>query len=378
MPYYRVKLKPQGPFFKGINSHARKSNAIVHSDVLHTAFIYVSATVDPTWLNKIDKLKLSSIYPYYQNIYFYPRPFPPTIKQNKNTQNLSIPKETEEDSKTIDQKIWKKIHYISEGVFAEILTNPEFFGNMEKYIQKTDTNYFLHKNEELPKKLPTTLVKENYTISIVIDRQTNHATPFPRNFYEINTSENVGLWFFAELDENDKDSFKNVLEALGSLGLGGERSAGYGHFTVTEIEPFQSNNFISLTNDSQRLCLTAHKTYPLNSAITLSLYYPTIEEVKNGILNGIASYECTVRGGWIRIAGDTIPKKLARMCIEGSIFPAKEHEIENEGQKMKYYQPKGDVINLTPDNYQNNLTIYRSGLAFNIYFNIPQNNKEEY
>ncbi|MCX7858373.1 MAG: hypothetical protein N2513_10435, partial [Deltaproteobacteria bacterium] len=68
MPYYRVKLKPEGPFFKGINSHARKSTAIVHSDVLHSAFICISDTVDPYWLNEeqAKNLLLSSIYPYYE------------------------------------------------------------------------------------------------------------------------------------------------------------------------------------------------------------------------------------------------------------------------------------------------------------------------
>jgi len=365
MPYYRIKLKPNGPFFIGQNSHARKSTAIVHSDVLHSALICVSAITDPYWLNeRVTNLKLSSIYPYYQEkgdknncrtIFLYPKPFVPSTTDDTDNESIkeSSPQKNEEQ---MDKKRWKKTKYVSEGLFKELLINKEITqSDQVKHLDGLDQSkasvLCLEDEIKVLAKRPSKVVKENYKISTVIDRVDNQATPFPQNFYEINTDEGVGLWFLVELQENELDKFKKLLSTLGELGLGGERTSGFGHFSVQSIEPFTSE-YITEENGILKV---NQQDQPYNTAVTLSLYHPTKEEFEEGILTGSASYECTVRGGWIHsTAGYNSPKQSIRMCIEGSIFPA----IKG--------MPHGDVIDISYN--QNPHPIYRSGLAFNIYF----------
>ena len=364
MPYYRIKLKPKGPFFIGQNSHARKSTAIVHSDVLHSALICVSAITDTYWLcERATNLKLSSIYPYYKEkgnknsgrtVFLYPKPFVPSTTDDTNNESINEPYQQKNEEK-LDKKRWKKTKYVSEGLFKELLINNEITQSAQiKHLDGADESKasVLCLKEEVDKlKLPNKIVIENYKISTVIDRINNQTTPYPQNFYEINTDEGVGLWFLVELQEDELDKFKKLLSTLGELGLGGERTSGFGHFSVQSIELFTSEHIIV----ENGLLKVKGQEQPYNAAVTLSLYHPTKEEFERGILTGIASYECTVRGGWIHsIAGYDSPKQSIRMCIEGSVFPA----ING--------MPYGDVTDISYD--QNPHPIYRSGLAFNIYF----------
>ncbi len=376
MPYYRVKLKPKGPFFKGINSHARKSTAIVHSDVLHSAFLCVAHTLDPYWLeeDRAKTLLVSSIYPYYeashndknakQNdkerniLYLYPKPFSPYTDDKEKHES------TADTEKEHDRKKWKKVKYVSERLFVKLLTDKNAEKEEYMYLDEEKGITLFLKEEKVDKKPSKKIVTENYKISTVIDRGTNQATPYPQNFYEINTEEGVGLWFLVKLEESEVDSFKKVLSALGSLGIGGERSSGFGHFSVKNIIPFESDN-IKYSKDKDILVVNGHETLKHNAVSTLSLYHPTKEEFEVGILKGIASYECTMRGGWIHgLAGDSFPKMSVRMCIEGSIFPVKEGII-----------PKGNVIDISYNEKPHK--IWRSGLAFNIYFHYLQNEENK-
>ncbi|MGC8737048.1 MAG: RAMP superfamily CRISPR-associated protein [Candidatus Hydrogenedens sp.] len=99
-------------------------------------------------------------------------------------------------------------------------------------------NDLINNKEGFPSKKT---VKENYKISTVIDRVTNQTTAYPQNFYEINSEEDVGLWFFVKLEEEKKESFVNFLSALGKLGIGGERSLGFGHFTIKKLNLSNQN-----------------------------------------------------------------------------------------------------------------------------------------
>ncbi|MGC8846129.1 MAG: hypothetical protein ACP5QY_09800 [Candidatus Hydrogenedens sp.] len=120
------------------------------------------------------------------------------------------------------------------------------------------------------------------------------------------------------------------------------------------MEPFESKYIIE---ENDTLKISGQESPPKATAI-LSLYHPTLEEFENGILTNIASYECTMRGGWIHgIAGYDEPKQSVRMCIEGSKFPVIKE------------MPKGDVIAISYDSSPH--PIWRSGLAFNIYFKHP-------
>lgn len=379
MPYYRVKLKPNSPFFKGINSHARKSTAIVHSDVLHSAFLCVSSTIDPYWLreDRAKSLLFSSIYPYYNllkkssplqkpleetdsndSIYLYPKPFVPSTDDSQDEKKGEEKKLDTADKS--DRKKWKKVKYVSEGLFVKLLVCKDAGKEDYPYLDgdKGTTLCLDTELNEIKKEggLPTQkIVKENYKISTVIDRVTNQATPYPQNYYEINTEEGVGLWFLVKLEETELDSFKKVLSALGKLGIGGERTSGFGHFNVKELEKFESQY---ITEENGILKLKAQENLP-NAATILSLYHPTLEEFKKGILTNIASYECTMRGGWIHdIAGYDEPKQSVRMCIEGSVFPVIEE------------MPKGDVIDINSNSLPH--PIWRSGLALNIYFQLPE------
>lgn len=338
MTRYRITLEPTSPFFVGMGSHARKSGAVIHSDTLHAALMAVAALAMPKWLDEAQRLRVSSIFPYWKSIFFYPRPFLPVPRQEGNGAQ-----DADDDGK--QRKRWKKIRLISEGMLHAWLKADPGLSDKTQFLE----GGFAALNQELnglkPPRNP--FIARDLAPAVTVDRCTAGATPYERRGIRVNTREGVGLWFLAELEDLQAASFRDLVELLGAHGLGGERSVGYGHFEVLGIEPApQEGPLAPVANP--------------DAAMTISLYHPTAEETAAGVLDGIAAYDCAVRGGWIHsIAGADCPKHALRMCLEGSVFP------------VNGAAPHGDVKNVAPPEFTEH-PVWRSGLALTLPFEYPQ------
>jgi CRISPR-associated protein Csm4 len=114
-----------------------------------------------------------------------------------------------------------------------------------------------------------------------------------------------GLWFLADLDQPQVSLFESLLH-LGDGGIGGERSAGYGAFSVEEAVP----------PDLPSPKRSRH-------VMTLSRYNPTMDEIEAGVLGDGASYELVDVGGWLASPeGPAQRRKRVRMIEAGSVLVA--------------------------------------------------------
>ena len=153
---------------------------------------------------------------------------------------------------------------------------------------------------------------------------------------EVWYAENCGLWFAVQWREPAwRDLLEKALSCLGETGIGGERSTGRGQF---RWERWEGAEMAAPASSATR-------------AVTLSLYRPTAEEVKAGLLD-CASYRFRVRRGWLGSPeGQGWRTKAVRMLAEGSV-------IENTGDA-------GDLVDVTPEGFTPH-RVYRYGLAFPI------------
>jgi len=125
-----------------------------------------------------------------------------------------------------------------------------------------------------------------------------------------------GLWLLAHWREDWRARGETALRVLGDAGIGGERSAGHGLFhlrgphTLTGLpEPRPGGHFL-----------------------TLSLYYPTREELAQVLQGDQVHYQFQIRRGWMSspdralsdtgeaLSGSALRRKAVRMFAEGSIL----------------------------------------------------------
>jgi CRISPR-associated protein Csm4 len=111
-------------------------------------------------------------------------------------------------------------------------------------------------------------------------------------------------------------TFEAALQLLGDEGLGADRSAGYGRFAV----------------ESQERVDPALGTGML---LSLSLFHPTADEVREGVLEAPAAYDLVIRGGWVTAPGArTLRKQNVRMLSEGSVIRDLGRQIYGDSPKV--------------------------------------------
>lgn len=130
--------------------------------------------------------------------------------------------------------------------------------------------------------------------------------PMEGHLYEfgsVHLGNNVRLTVIIDfIDDSCRRDVEAALALLGDEGIGGDRSAGYGGFAIEDVE----DNFAPNFGNGARL--------------SLSLLYPTRDEIEHGLLDPPAEYLITSRGGWAtspRAAG--LRRKVVNMLSEGSL-----------------------------------------------------------
>lgn len=319
-----------------------QSEQVLHSDTLKSAIfvaalhLYPENADEDTGKQFLEAISLSSAFPFYGGEYFFPKPMTKTQtmagmkeddpKQSKKLKKLSfLGKSYFEDllngggrgieEAHIHDGSWVSDHtdLLPEEVKDKAEEKPEenvaettedlAEKQSAESINEIEENKCPEQPEEKKKEiqLPTSEVGQRVAIPLEPGQD---ATPFyvDRLFF----SDKSGLYFLLDCkDEETLTKVKSALRLLGDMGIGTDRSIGYGQFTVTYEElPLE------VPDDTE---------YQLN----LSLFCPTMDELQNGTLND-ASYNLLQRGGWVSQADNpkhqTLRKSSVYMFTEGSVF----------------------------------------------------------
>ncbi|MDT8898615.1 type III-A CRISPR-associated RAMP protein Csm4 [Thermanaerothrix sp. 4228-RoL] len=159
-----------------------------------------------------------------------------------------------------------------------------------------------------------------------------------------------GLWFGVEwLRPNEelrpnlsfKAAFEHVLHTLEQQGLGGERTSGYGAFTVTQTED-----------------ITLASPEPGQCGLLLSRYHPrTQEEIAASLQKGDSAISLVAVGGWLHSMGQAAQRRKRVWLIgEGSLVTWAEQPV------------LGNLCDVRPEYHSQTFPhpVYRYGLALAI------------
>lgn len=184
---------------------------------------------------------------------------------------------------------------------------------------------------------------------VTVDRVTNASTIFHTG--RVSFARGCGLWFAVRWLRPDqrvgaqgptwREAFMAGLNVLADDGIGGERSAGYGAFSIQVGLPLA----LPVAQAGARACL-------------LSRYHPRADELPGAIAGDDCAYNMVSIGGWMRAPG--VPaqrRKRITMLAEGSL-------VRLPGAVA------GDVVDVKPE-YEAVAGeaphgVYRYGIAFGV------------
>lgn len=286
----------------------------IHSDTLHAALIACLAKTGNVIPAGGDLgCVLSSLFPFYKETYFLPRPF---LNFNTGKEDLS------EWSKKI-----KKVKWLDAKYFSLILRNEIF--NFKPLENKKSWEFF--SDVELPEKF----IDFQIVPRVAVPRSAEDNKGDTNIFYfeRMTFSKDAGLYFIAN---GETTLLEKALTILQHEGLGSDRNVGYGSFTFEKKE--------------MELELPDEAEYAMN----LSLYCPSDKgewEKLGNYANGGENirYEIIKRGGWLTGDEDLGKrKKHIYMLLEGGIF-----KTQNEVLGSIHNLQSGSTLH----------PVYRSGKA---------------
>jgi CRISPR-associated protein Csm4 len=168
---------------------------------------------------------------------------------------------------------------------------------------------------------------------VTVDRETSASAVY--RVGRLSFRPGCGLFFLVDWrQESFRPRIEQALSLLADAGLGGRRSVGYGQFTPEEPYTLELGEVPMPT-----------------AAVTLSLYWPTPDELGRGALGPQAQYSLVTRHGWMASPwGRAVRRRQVRMLAEGSAIDA--------GAR-----PVGGLVDVTPAGFGAH-PVYRYGLAF--------------
>jgi CRISPR-associated protein Csm4 len=149
----------------------------------------------------------------------------------------------------------------------------------------------------------------------------------------------AGLYGLVRLEEAWQERWLSTMRLLGDMGLGGERTYGFGEFRLSGPQP--------LGDEWQPLL-----NLPSGRHLLLSAYYPAPEEL-GSLAESLEAWKVLERRGYV-VSGrqaTTFKRKRVRLLVAGSVLRR---------------SLKGDLVDVTPDDHEAlglRHRVYRSGLA---------------
>jgi CRISPR type III-A-associated RAMP protein Csm4 len=327
--YSLVKLRFLSPLHIGtgkVNEYG-VSGQIVHSDSLSAALVSVYAQLysseQADILEFMNSYKVSSLFPYYKNNLFFPKPLTDIII-NSSQNDLEI---------ELNKKI-KKSTYLSKRLFEQTINGEEL--DLSQLVFNTP---FLLSKEETTEAEHFKIWQSEVQQRVMVPRfDGGDSLPFYLDRLFFNNK--AGLFFLFDAKSGFKTTFLSCLEYLGEQGIGTDKSVGNGQFECLETSSIKLKTPILE-----------------NHYLSLSLYKPENKaQLSPEILNNSA-YKIITRGGFM--AGSTqsdfrhLRKKQINMFSEGSVF---------NNPRLT-----GCFIDLKPSWSDENMhPVYRDGRAFTL------------
>lgn len=288
----------------------------IHSDTLYSAFFHGFRllygqegleVVINRFLEGNPPFGISSAFPFWDGILYFPTP--------KN----QVPSDKET----------KKISFWDSRSWSNLISGQ----NLQDVIEKVGVQTIPRGSDK-----PDSDQKEPWNFidapRVGLDRLTNH--PGERYFHcgEVHYVPGSGLYFIVDMkDQQFQKHFEAVWRVLADEGLGGDRTVGKGQFKYPSFEEF---------------CLEVPED--ATGVVSLSLYYPTIEE-RTGFNK--SAYDFLERKGYIfSPEGRNLRRKKVSMLTEGSVFSTPPIR-------------KGALVEVTPSIFKAH-RVYRSGIFFGL------------
>lgn len=259
---------------------------MLHSDTIYGAIMSrLSLLYDDNIENyyKEPPFIISSAFPFFGDMRFYPVP--------SGAMNSIIKNDPDK------QKFWKLLNYLPEEIFVEWLKKGIINADLliKKYSELYNTKGTLNYNIDYERP------------RISIDPLTGSVNE-GQFFYSKDRyfKKTWGLYFIVHfIDKSFEKKFNSSLALLSEDGIGADRRTGRGNFDYTVKENLPED--IKLLAGEEK-------------GLLLSLYFPTEEEIKYGLLRK-SSYSLVKRGGYaadFKKAG--LMRKTLVMLGEGSLI----------------------------------------------------------
>lgn len=321
MEVYLYKLRFTGAVhFGDTGIYLENVTESLNSDSLFSALINAVATYgsEQEAENWIDSFKsqppflITSLFVYNGDKYFLPKPLDDTFISSEIKKKFG--------------KDLKKIKFLEAEDFLKWL-NQESIQDIKEYQE----NLEIYNNSFIGEIRPR----------VTLDRDTQQSSLYFCG--SIRFQKDAGLYgLVAFRDKEFIEKFKNTLALLGQMGIGGEKTYGYGMYEIVEYKPIEGI-FKEIINSNS----------PIH--ILLSLYHPNKDEL-NDITGKLVAYDILRKKGWITSGRNALPikRKSLGFIKEGSVLN----------------QPiKGSIVDVTPEDAPSDVLlhrVYRYGYAFTV------------
>ena len=342
--FYRLDPKPGAGFHFGLRGlEGEASGHHCPSDTFFAALVdtlahlggddAVRAFVAPFEAGRPSFLPTSA-YPRAGDLPLLPRPFVRIKLAERHGQH----------------KFHKRLRYVSPGIFAALLRSASIDalgpgGDQGRFLQGGQVWLQAGEQAALPASWrtlsPDELREQKVWAVGPVDRVAVDRVSSASSIYRIGRTTyapGCGLWLGAQWPDGVKPVLASQLDMLlhhlGDRGLGGERSVGYGQFTVGELSAIPD-------------LPAADGAY----ALTLARYLPAAGELP-AVLRGGAAYGLESIGGWMGTPdGAAYRRKSVRVLVEGSVLHVGDRE-----------PPWGRLVDVCPDTWEGH-PVWRCGFA---------------
>ena len=271
---------------------------------------------------------LTSTFPLAGEVRF----FPPPLSSRKPPENPLAGK---------DAKSFKRVAYVSETLFCELL-NGKMLSDLTGTRSLQGDKLWLSADEFAG--LPAELQKENAKVwdeeqrpRVTLDRASQASTLFFTG--QVTFAESCGLWFglrWLVKDAALQKQVENLLADLAEAGLGAERNSGLGAAKIDSLGEFELPD-------------------PADKWTSLSRYLPKENEI-GALTHPDSAYSLKSVGGWLDSAARPGQRrKMVNLLAEGSVFGALPGPVPGQVADVRpSYETDSDPLGHP---------VYRSGLA---------------
>ena len=341
---YKLKFLSPLHLSTGIEDYSSLESHL-HSDTIASA-IFVSGLQlglgAEACKKLLDETRFSSAFPWFENVYFMPRPFKEVRFEFKK-------EEVNEDRQA---KTQKKINFISKDLFEKVISEEkseikELKKNniLQKSMLSKDTAFL---NESF-------VWKEELQQRVTIPKYSeNEQDAKPYQILKMHFSDKGGLYILVDSSEENHKTLNSLLKLLGDNGIGSDRTVGNGQFEVVSVENFQlqlpekANSWISLgLYIPLRNEIEENFTSPKEETLTQPFDTFSSKTLRDQEENK-STWQIVKRGGWINFTENQVltRKKSIYAFTVGSVLNFKE-------------KPFGNIVDLRPDGIKH--PVWREG-----------------